>query len=61
MQEAWIQLQCPDCAEQWEANPSDVPEPGDALTCEHCDATRRVSEFAKTTRDFEILESFHGG
>ena len=27
MQEAWIQLQCPGCEEQREANPADLPEP----------------------------------
>ncbi|MEF8852964.1 MAG: hypothetical protein V5A44_09765 [Haloarculaceae archaeon] len=59
MQEAWIQLQCPDCEAQWEANPADLPEPQATLTCEDCGETRRVSEFTKTARDFEILAEFH--
>ena len=59
MQEAWIQIQCPACEEQWEANPADLPEPGDEFTCEYCEETRTVSEFAKTVRDFEILDNFH--
>ncbi|MFC7138564.1 hypothetical protein ACFQMA_01785 [Halosimplex aquaticum] len=59
MQEAWIQLRCPDCGEQWEANPVDLPEPQGSFTCEQCDGARPVSEFTKTARDFEILESFH--
>ncbi|WP_436926454.1 DUF7836 family putative zinc-binding protein [Halosimplex amylolyticum] len=59
MQEAWIQLRCPDCGEQWEANPADLPEPDGTLGCNHCDTSRRVAEFTKTTRDFEILREFH--
>jgi hypothetical protein len=59
MQEAWIQLQCPACEEQWEANPADLPGPDEAYTCDHCSAERRIAEFAKTARDFEILEEFH--
>lgn len=61
MQEAWIQLHCPACDEQWEANPADLPEPGAEFTCGHCGETRSVVEFAKTQRDFEILEAFHAG
>ena len=61
MQEAWIQLQCPNCEEQWEANPADLPAPDSTHACEHCGVERRGAEFAKTARDFEILEEFHGG
>jgi len=61
MQEAWIQLQCPDCGEQWEANPADLPEPHRDFDCKDCEGTRPLSEFAKTTRDFEIIEEFHAG
>ncbi|WP_436931066.1 DUF7836 family putative zinc-binding protein [Halosimplex halobium] len=60
MQEAWIQLQCPECGEQWEANPADLPEPDAAFGCKDCEARRPLSEFTKTARDFEILEEFHG-
>lgn len=59
MPEAWIQLQCPDCTEHWEENPADLPDPRDELTCEHCGGDRPVSEFTRTTRDFEILQQFH--
>jgi len=58
MQDAWIQLQCPNCDEQWEANPADLDEPAAEFTCDHCGATNHLSEFAKTTRDFEVLEEF---
>lgn len=57
--EAWIQLLCPSCSEGWEANPSDLPEPGDPYQCPSCGVHRPVAEFARTQRDFEILEAFH--
>ena len=60
MREAWIRLECPECTETWEANPADLPAPGRSFTCKHCGATRSISEFPRTQRGFEILESFHG-
>lgn len=59
MPEAWVTLECPSCAEAWEANPSDLPAPGEPFTCNHCGGTHSISEFTKTQRGFEILESFH--
>jgi hypothetical protein len=59
MQEARIRLRCPDCEEQWEANPSDLPVSSDRLTCDGCGESRRVSEFAKTARSLEVLEAVH--
>lgn len=60
MQEAWIQLHCPDCQENWEANPADLPEPDSEFSCQHCDSARPTAEFVKTTRGLEILRDFHG-
>lgn len=59
MQEAWVQLQCPDCTEQWEANPADLHRPDREFTCKDCGGTRPLSEFARTARDFEIIEEFN--
>ncbi|MDG5777093.1 hypothetical protein VB773_21130 [Haloarculaceae archaeon H-GB2-1] len=59
MTEAWIQLQCPQCGETWEANPSKLPTPGAEFRCRHCGATRPTSEFMRATRDLEVLEAFH--
>lgn len=59
MRNAWVQLECPNCEETWEANPSDLPAPRERSTCNHCDATFRTAEFMKTGRDLEILEGFH--
>ncbi len=58
MVEAWIQLQCPSCDEEWERSPSDLPGPDADFTCNHCGETRRVAEFMMTQRDLEILEEF---
>ena len=58
MTEAWIQLTCPDCSEHWEANPADLPAPGDPFDCPACGERRSVSEFTRTGRDLEILEQF---
>jgi hypothetical protein len=60
MQEAWIQLLCPECGETWEANPADLPAPRERLHCTHCEAHRPTAEFARTDRDYEILKQFHG-
>jgi len=58
MQEAWIDLRCPDCTNDWEANPADLPDPGAAFTCDDCGNTRPLSEFTRTARDLEILREF---
>lgn len=58
MTEAWIQLLCPDCREHWEANPADLPAPGEPFECSACGERRSVSEFARTGRDLEIIEQF---
>lgn len=60
MTEAWIQLECPACGEQWEANPTDMPASGEEFTCTHCGDARHTAEFMRTTRSLEILEEFHG-
>jgi len=59
MTDAWIQLQCPNCGETWEANPGDLPAPDRDFNCNHCGRTRPLSEFAQTARDLDVLEEFH--
>lgn len=59
MTEAWIQLQCPDCGKDWEEAPSSLPDPGESFECPDCGERRPASEFARTQRDFEILEELH--
>lgn len=53
---AYVQLVCPVCGEHWEENPSDLPTPSTEFRCGHCEATRRLSEFARTKRDLEIMD-----
>ena len=60
MQEAWIPLTCPDCGDQWEAEPSSLPRPGTDFACPYCGASRKISEFVKTERGLDILIEFHG-
>jgi len=59
MTEAWIQLTCPDCRKDWEANPSRLPNPGASFACPDCEAQHPLSEFTRTKRDFEIVDQFH--
>jgi len=59
MQEAWLQLRCPDCDKHWEATPTDLPSPDTQFDCDGCGAERPLSEFMKTTRDLELLREFH--
>jgi predicted RNA-binding Zn-ribbon protein involved in translation (DUF1610 family) len=61
MTEAWVQLRCPECGETWEANPAELPAPGERFACGHCGDERPIAEFMRTGRSLEILESFHGG
>lgn len=59
MQEAWIDLACPNCDKQWEANPTELPAPDADFECPDCGTSRSTAEFAQTQRGLEILESFH--
>lgn len=58
MQEAWLQLQCPDCDKHWEAAAADLPSPDTEFECDGCEVLRPLSEFMKTARDLEVLRSF---
>lgn len=55
MQEAWLQLLCPDCDKHWEATAADLPSPETPFVCDDCGAERSLSEFMKTARDLELL------
>jgi len=60
MQEAWIQLQCPDCSTDWEAKISELPPSSERFQCDHCDVSHPTAEFAKTARDLEVLRDMNG-
>jgi len=57
MEEAFVQLVCPECAKDWESSPSDLPQHDDMFHCPNCHATRRTAEFTRTNRDLETLKS----
>ncbi|MFB6218942.1 MAG: hypothetical protein ABEH77_07165 [Halobacteriaceae archaeon] len=56
MDEAYVQLLCPDCEKHWEASPGDLPGPRAAFSCPDCGTERRLSEFMRTERDLETLK-----
>lgn len=56
MVRAYVQLACPSCGEHWESDPSDLTPPDEEFRCNHCGATRRLSEFARTHRDLRIMK-----
>ena len=58
MPEAWIQLECPSCGEDWERDPADLPDSDAEFECPSCGEQRRMAEFTKTQRDLEMLEQF---
>jgi uncharacterized Zn ribbon protein len=61
MQEAWIQIQCPDCTTEWEERVSELPASGKQFQCDHCDTYSSMAEFTKTARDLEVLRDMNGG
>jgi uncharacterized Zn ribbon protein len=56
MNEAFVQLLCPECEKNWEATPTDLPAPDAEFTCPDCEAERRTAEFMRTDRDLEVLK-----
>lgn len=58
MEETYVQLECPDCGKDWERTVTDLPGPESEFQCPDCGTYSRLSEFARTKRDFETLEQF---
>lgn len=58
MVEAFVRLLCAECGKDWEANPSDLPDPKQNFTCPACGSTRRLAEFLRTERDLEAVKQF---
>ncbi|AWB27831.1 DUF7836 family putative zinc-binding protein [Halococcoides cellulosivorans] len=57
MEEAWIQLTCPDCDHEYSKTATTLPGPDATHTCDDCDGAAPLSEFTRTARDLEILRS----
>jgi predicted RNA-binding Zn-ribbon protein involved in translation (DUF1610 family) len=58
MNEAFVQLVCPDCTKDWEAPPMDLPTADADFTCPDCGTERPVAEFMRTDRDLRVLKEF---
>ncbi len=58
MDEAFVQLLCPECSKDWQENPIDLPELRRNFSCPSCHATRRLAEFMRTDRDLEAVKQF---
>lgn len=56
MEEAFVQLLCPECNKAWESTPSQLPQPAKTFHCPNCHASRRIAEFMRTERDLETLK-----
>jgi len=59
MQEAWLQLECPDCNDHREATVHDLSTPETEYACPSCGSRRPLREFMATTRDLEVLQQFY--
>lgn len=57
MEEAYVQLLCPDCTKDWETRPNGLPSARDSFRCPDCETERPLSEFMRTERDLETLRS----
>ncbi|MFW6448853.1 MAG: hypothetical protein ACOC0X_04855 [Halobacteriota archaeon] len=57
MREAYVQLRCPVCGKDWQANPGDLPGPDEGFSCPDCEDTRTMTEFMRTARDLEIYKT----
>lgn len=55
MQEALVELACPNCEKLWEEDANYMPDPKESFACPPCGAERRTSEFCRTERDLEVL------
>jgi ribosomal protein S27E len=58
MNEAFVQLQCPDCLKDWERNHAELPAPDVTVECPDCGTTRPTSEFMRTDRDVTNRQAF---
>ena len=57
MNEAFVQLVCPECAKAWESTPANLPGSRAHIHCPNCHASRRTAEFMRTERDLRTLRA----
>ena len=58
MNEAFVQLSCPECTKDWEAKPMELPARDEPFACPDCEEQRPTAEFMRTDRDLEVLKEF---
>ncbi|RJT06456.1 MULTISPECIES: hypothetical protein [Halococcus] len=58
MDEAAVQLLCPECAKHWRSAPRDLPASDAVFHCPNCHASYRLTEFMRTDRDLTTLRQF---
>jgi predicted RNA-binding Zn-ribbon protein involved in translation (DUF1610 family) len=56
MDEAAVQLLCPECAKHWRETPRQLPAGGSTFHCPNCHASYRISEFMRTDRDLNAFK-----
>ena len=56
MEEATIQLLCPECTKEWQLPPGELPDVAELFHCPNCHASRRTAEFTRTDRDLRTLK-----
>jgi predicted RNA-binding Zn-ribbon protein involved in translation (DUF1610 family) len=56
MDEAAVQLLCPECAKHWRETPRELPDGGSTFHCPNCHASYRISEFMRTDRDLNAFK-----
>lgn len=56
MDEAAVQLLCPECAKNWRETPRELPTTDSLFHCPNCHASYRITEFMRTDRDLNTLK-----
>ncbi|MCU4739975.1 hypothetical protein OB955_10595 [Halobacteria archaeon AArc-m2/3/4] len=56
MDEATVQLLCPECTKDWQVSPGALPDAAEMYHCPNCHASRHTSEFMRTDRDLRALK-----
>jgi predicted RNA-binding Zn-ribbon protein involved in translation (DUF1610 family) len=56
MDEAAVQLLCPECTKHWRSTPRELPATDSLFHCPNCHASYRITEFMRTDRDLSTLK-----
>jgi predicted RNA-binding Zn-ribbon protein involved in translation (DUF1610 family) len=58
MDEAAVQLLCPECAKYWREAPRELPASDSVFHCPNCHASYRITEFMRTDHDLTTFKQF---